>query len=382
MRDEDDGKPSGIDPRDAGQFGEVETPRSAEPSVVHDDDSGQFERDTPGDLPEWVGDGKITPKPLEKKPETPAKEETDEDRASAAERIARMKRGQKVGRYTLVKALSGGKSRDVWIAQDSDGTHVFLKLFDEYIYPDRSDPGFDKFARKFDAWEAHHRSVLDSLLKISVGDGALVLPIDQGRIDSGQQLYRVYPLVEKRISRMPTSGSLPALAENLSSSIADLKDNNEKLRVLRTLLISLWQLHRRGLVHGDVKPENLLLQETEMGLVTRLVDYDNCYFSGRPLDAGLIGGTDEYFSPERYRFQEGDLEDPSELTVKSDVYSVGLLVQRMFGARKGKEARARIMLSFGPPALSELLSQTLADDPSARPDTHRLLCASGVYLRR
>jgi serine/threonine protein kinase len=382
MREDGDGVPSDINPRDAGQFDDVEKPRSAEPSVVHDDDSGQFEREAPGDLPAWVGDGKITPKPLERKPEAKAEAETDEDGAVGAERIARMKRGQKVGRYTLVKELSGGKSRDVWVAQDTSGEYVLLKLFDEVIYPARTDPSFEKLARKFDEWEAHHRSVLDALRKLNVGDGALVLPLDQGRIDSGQQLYRVYPLVERAASRTPTSGALPALAENLSSLVSELKDSDVQLRVLRTLLISLWQLHRRGIVHGDVKPENVLMQSSPMGYVTRLIDYDNCYFSGRPLHSSVVGGTDEYFSPERYRYQEGELEDPSELTVKSDVYSVGLLVQRMFSIRRGKDARARMNLSFGPPALSELLSQTLAEDPRVRPDTHRLLCASGVYLRR
>ena len=195
MRDEDDDAPMVVDPRDAGQFDDVEKPRSAEPSVVHDDDSGQFERDAPGDIPEWVGDGKIAPKPLVKKPEVKSEAETDEDRATAAERSSRMKRGERVGRFTLVKVIAGGKSMDTWIARDTDGDHVFLKLFDDMMFPDKSDPRYETLASRFENWENHHRSVMSALREIQHGDGALVLPRDQGRTDSGRQLYRVYPLV-------------------------------------------------------------------------------------------------------------------------------------------------------------------------------------------
>jgi serine/threonine protein kinase len=385
MREDGDGVPSEIDPRDAAQFNDVEKPRSAEPSVVHDDDSGQFEREALGDLPAWVGDGKITPKPLERKPEVKTDAETDEDRATAAERSSGMKRGERVGRFVLVKVVAGGKSKDTWIARDPEGSHFFLKLFDEMKYPSKSSPRYEKLAALFDEWESHHRAVFSALRDVNPGDGALVLPRDQGRTDSGLQIFRVYPLVSSTIEDRSDGADIPELAEDLDRAKSRLRSTEDKLRLVRSLCLGLWQLHRRGIVHGDIKPANILVPSSRVGLVARLIDYDNCFFSGLPRSPDLIGGDEKYFSPERMRYGSGDLEDPSELTTKTDIFSLARTLETtLFSSSRGR-TRGRFSAegSVGfPPALSSALEAALSSDPDRRPDAHHLLCASGVFLKK
>lgn len=380
----DDERSEEVDPRHAAQYSRDDKPRPVTPSSVEDEHGGQF-GSTFREPPKGTSDDSKT---IHSVTESDKVRTTSahEDSESAAERSSRMKRGDKVGRFTLVRGVSGGKSRDKWIAQDSDGRHVFLKTLEGINFPDRADPSYEKLAKSFNDWETHHRKVLDALRGVNVGDGALVLPIDQGRTDSGRQVYRVYPLVPSSLAGTKRGeSSIPTLAEDLDKRKSSLRSPEERLTLVRTILLALWQLHRRGIVHGDIKPGNILVPQSPLGPVARLIDYDNCFFSGAPLAKSLIGGDENYFSPERADYEEGDLDDPSALTEKSDVYSFAKTLQQVFeipGSAVRRTKKVSAWESMGlPRGLSVALEESLSRDPKSRPDVHHLLCISGVYLR-
>ena len=68
--------------------------------------------------------------------------------------------------------------------------------------------------------------------------------------------------------------------------------SEEKKEILiRSLLYSFAALHRQGVVHADVKPDNILIKKTKKGFFTgKIIDFDSGFFeSSPPRTAGRPG---------------------------------------------------------------------------------------------
>jgi serine/threonine protein kinase len=102
---------------------------------------------------------------------------------------------------------------------------------------------------------------------------------------------------------------------------------DRRLLVLKTVVHSLDILHRQKIVHGDLKPNNVLIKKTETGnFTTKLIDFDSSFFSGDPPSAEEIVGDMVFYSPEwaSYVHPDGGAAK-STLTIKSDIFALGLL---------------------------------------------------------
>lgn len=95
----------------------------------------------------------------------------------------------------------------------------------------------------------------------------------------------------------------------------------EKRRLFSELLSAVAYLHKRGVVHNDLKPENILI--TNNGHSLKLIDFglasDDAHYILR-----TPGCTYSYASPE--------LRSGGKVDVRSDVYSLGVIMREMFGA--------------------------------------------------
>jgi eukaryotic-like serine/threonine-protein kinase len=117
-------------------------------------------------------------------------------------------------------------------------------------------------------------------------------------------------------------------------------------RIARELLAAIRHMHGAGVLHRDVKAQNVLLGR-DGG--SRLTDFG----IAQPADAtsltqpGMVVGTARYLAPE---VLEGGA--PSE---RSDLYSLGVLLADVAAARPGR------------PALADLIAALRADDPAIRP---------------
>jgi serine/threonine-protein kinase len=145
----------------------------------------------------------------------------------------------------------------------------------------------------------------------------------------------------------------------------------ERLDVLIATADGLAAIHRAGLSHGDVKPDNILLAAsgrvvlTDLGLVR--ADYDR--------EEGVVAGTPDYMAPEIFAPRV-----PPTSRHLVDVYAFGVLAYRVIVGRhpfEGKGAIELLMLHATAPVpavpgnkrLSELVSSLMAKDPFDRPPT-------------
>lgn len=105
-----------------------------------------------------------------------------------------------------------------------------------------------------------------------------------------------------------------------------LKENppiQQRRRVFSQLLEAVAYLHRKSIIHNDLKPENILITHSDN--TVKLIDFglsddDAHYLSKTP------GCTPEYASPEL-------LAHSAPLDVRSDIYSLGLLMRDIFGGK-------------------------------------------------
>lgn len=111
-----------------------------------------------------------------------------------------------------------------------------------------------------------------------------------------------------------------------------LKENPkpaEKRRVFMQILDAIDYVHKQSVIHNDIKPSNILI--TRVNNDVRLIDFgvsddDTNYLLQR------LGCTSQYASPELLR-------QDAEIDVRSDIYSVGVLMQEIFGDKYSSIAK-------------------------------------------
>lgn len=150
----------------------------------------------------------------------------------------------------------------------------------------------------------------------------------------------------------------------------------------------LSRAHDLGVVHRDVKPENIFLCRSDDGApVVKLVDFG---IAVQPDDRrltvnGQMIGSPRYMAPERFR-------DKQLILPASDLYALGIVLFEMLTGRFPFESetvagyllhhmetpppRVRSLVSACPPALDDLVDELLAKDPLHRPvDAHAVVSA-------
>jgi tRNA A-37 threonylcarbamoyl transferase component Bud32 len=145
----------------------------------------------------------------------------------------------------------------------------------------------------------------------------------------------------------------------------------QSLGVLKGALNGLGYAHSLGLVHRDVKPDNIIA-DTEG--TSKLADFGQAYFGGGPGAAGGLTGSPLYMSPEQ---ASGGVVD-----YRSDLYSAGAVLYEFLTGRPpfvGETAiatmrmhqteavpDARRLNSKLPSEAAELLTKALHKDPTQR----------------
>ena len=139
----------------------------------------------------------------------------------------------------------------------------------------------------------------------------------------------------------------------------------QAMRVFHQLLLALAHMHEKGLVHRDVKPENILVNAGE----ARLLDFDLSGPAQERFQKPLLLGTPAYLAPELLRGLPSGPE--------ADVYAAGIILYWMLtGEHPFADPSGQVSLDpdRGPhPPVAGLgeeaalyLERLLAPDPKAR----------------
>jgi serine/threonine-protein kinase len=207
---------------------------------------------------------------------------------SLADKLAQALTGQ----YVVERELGRGGMATVFQARDPGGQAVALKV----MHPDLGSAlGSERFRREMG-------------IAASLSHPRIVPLLSSGT--AGELLYYVMPYVagETLFARLDREKRLPLpVALQITHDIAD----------------ALGYAHRNGIIHRDVKPENILMSEgkallADFGLARAIgaADYRKL------TETGIIVGTVYYMSPEQIR------QDP-DLDQRTDVYALGAMLYEM-----------------------------------------------------
>ena len=205
------------------------------------------------------------------------------------------------GRYRVLSLVGEGGMGRVYLAEDAElGRRVALKLLPEHLTHDGEQ------TRRF-RQEARAASALNHPNIITVYDitQAGASSVIASEFIEGETL-------RERLSRGPLA---PAEALDIAAQIAS----------------ALRAAHEAGIVHRDVKPENVMLRPDgyvkvlDFG-IAKLAPPQTTEGNGRKgstvrTTPGLIMGTDRYMSPEQARGQEVD--------ARADIWSLGCVLYEM-----------------------------------------------------
>ncbi len=120
-----------------------------------------------------------------------------------------------------------------------------------------------------------------------------------------------------------------SLADAMDAHIAagDWFSRAEIRRILDELLDGLAAVHKAGVLHRDVKPENILLQPVQgRPSLIRFVDFGVATLLGTGEVKGDLAGTPEYMAPEQL--------DEGEIGPWSDLYAVGVVAYELLTDRR------------------------------------------------
>jgi len=193
-----------------------------------------------------------------------------------------------VGRYQLVSELARGSMGDVYLATDvQEGRQVAVKMLRAEYLTDES------MRRRF----RREGAVLKALDHPSI-----VRLLDLG-IDETGLVFLVTEFVEGQ-----------TLAERLTEGLLDLESGG---LLLTALCDALGAAHDHGVLHGDLKPANILWVRP----VPRLIDFGASKVLGldRLTATGEVAGTPAYMAPEV-------LTGKADVDESIDVYGLGVLL--------------------------------------------------------
>ena len=247
-----------------------------------------------------------------------------------------------VGRYEILEIIGTGAHGRVARAHDPlIGRQVAIKLF----------------PKELAHGEARQRFIKEARVVGQLSHPAIITLHDMGIDEATQTPYLVMEFLEGQpLDRILDKGSIPfpkacAWAGEVASALG--------------------VAHRKGVIHGDVKPANMLI--TDEGKV-KLMDFGMARLASHDTNATPLAGTPAYWCPEQIMGKPQDS--------RSDLFSLGIVLYEMVTGKRPFDAESlqgicsKVLSSTPlppshanpsvPAAFDDLVVRCLAKDPSAR----------------
>jgi len=247
------------------------------------------------------------------------------------------------GRYRVSARLGSGGMADVYLAQDTLlGRQVALKLLHHRFAEDQ------EFVERF-------RREASSAAGLSHPN--VVAVFDRGEWDGTYYIAMEY---------LPGRSLKAVVREHGPLSPGDATD------IVVQILLATRFAHKRGIIHRDIKPHNVILDEEGRAKVT---DFGIARAGASDMTlTGSIMGTAQYLSPEQAQGHA--------VTESSDLYAVGVVLYELLTGQVPFEGESPVtvalkQVSVEPtppsalnpgvsPALEAVVMRSLAKDPGAR----------------
>ncbi len=164
-------------------------------------------------------------------------------------------------------------------------------------------------------------------------------------------------------------------------------DIERSITIARQVCLALDAAHRNGIIHRDIKPDNIVLEKNNnvQGELVKVLDFGIAKLKdgptneqgGRLTRQGVIIGSPHYLSPEQCQ--------NSEIDIRSDIYSLGIVLYEMFTADVPFKAPTPIAVAMMhttekpvhvkekrpdlPDPIAEIVMRCLEKTPQTRPQT-------------
>ena len=255
------------------------------------------------------------------------------------------------GKYTIERELGRGGMATVFLARDPDGSPVALKLLNPEL---ASTVGAERFRREIRvAARLQHPNILGVL-----DSGVAPVPSGGGTVDF---LWFTMPFVEGRNvwERFEKEGALP---------------HAEVVRIGTAVAQALDYAHGQGVVHRDIKPDNIMLEGDRVLVADFGVARAVSEVAEKLTATGMVVGTPTYMSPEQASGER-------EIDGRTDVFALGCVLYELVAGEApfhGPTPQATLMRRFtGPPrklrpvvdvpeVVEAALFRSLARDPKER----------------
>ncbi len=263
----------------------------------------------------------------------------------------------KLGKYEVLERLGRGGMAEVFRAYHANlDRYVAIKVLHAFLAEDHEFRGrFEKEARNIAKLKHPH----------------IVQVYDFDYAPEPDSYYMVMELIEGDTLK----DRLYSLAEQ-----GKRQSLKETLRVVREAASALAYAHSMGMIHRDVKPANLMLDEQDRVVLTdfgiaKMLDSKQLTVSG-----GMIG-TPAYMSPEQGLGEPGD--------ERSDIYSLGVILYQLLVGTLPYDAETalgvilmhvndpvpdvQILVPDIPPSVKQLVERAMSKDPEQRYQTAQQL---------
>lgn len=212
---------------------------------------------------------------------------------------------------TELKNDNSGFAR--WGFAKKNGTEYFIKEFLTPIYPldtiELSKKQVEIKREICNEFEMKKRAFYKRLNQCSTGNIVTVT-------DFFRHMNKYYIVTEK------------IDAEPMEPVDISVMGEEQKLLIVKVILYCVNSLHMNGIVHGDIKPDNILFKKTMSGMYTaKIIDFDSSFVSGEMPEDEDIQGDMVYLAPETFLMMA---EGETVLTTKIDVFALGILFHQYF----------------------------------------------------